>query len=84
MKFYEYGIRTHRLKGVYNEEKVDAGAIVMHNFTKLGIRGWENYNIVKDDDRLHFFFRREITINEAEKLKEKGLNEILGFVDHPK
>lgn len=90
MKYYEYGVRTLESKGAvggFGDESNKWWEGVTDSLTRLGIEGWEIYQVIEKNDVTHFLMRREITQDEARKIHvEEGIGgkySRLGFVDHP-
>ncbi|MBM3206113.1 MAG: hypothetical protein FJZ43_00620 [Candidatus Staskawiczbacteria bacterium] len=89
MKYFEYGVRTHESKGFigqFGEKPNKQWEMVMDALTRLGIQGWEVYQVVNKNDVVHFFLKREISQTDAERIYGTKDEETypLGFVDHIK
>lgn len=90
MKYFEYGIRTLESAisvGKFGDESNKWWVGAMDGLTRLGIEGWEVYQILEKNNVTHFFLRREISQDHAQRInEEEGAGERfsrLGFVDHP-
>ncbi len=87
MKYYEYGVRSYESKNIigrFGEDVNKNWKHLMDRHSRLGLLGWENYQILEKNDVTHFFFRKEISKDQAEKTySQKDIDTYpLGFVDH--
>lgn len=89
MKYFEYGVRSYESIGFVGKFGEDSNRIwcgVMDALTRLGIQGWEIYNILEKNNVVHFLLRKEISAEDAQKkyFEKEEDNYPLGFVDHIK
>ncbi len=87
MKYFEYGVRSYesvRFVGKFGDEPNKVWRKINDDISRLGIRGWEVYQVIEKNDVTHFLLRKEITENEAQDkyMKKEEDTYPLGFVDH--
>jgi len=93
MKYFEYGVRTIPSEGhigQFGDEANREFSGVMYDLGMLGCKGWEVFQIIEKNDFVHYFFKREITKEQAEAYQAEQFDtddtgafaSTIGFVDH--
>ena len=87
MKYYEYGVRTYEsvnFLGKFGDKPNEFWRKINDDISRLGIQGWEVYQVIEKNNITHFLLRKEIVEKEAKNMymaKEEDTYP-LGFVDH--
>ncbi|MEK7628592.1 MAG: hypothetical protein AAB421_04235 [Patescibacteria group bacterium] len=87
MKYFEYGVRTHeseRFVGKFGSDPNKMWEGIIDGLSRLGIQGWEIYQVIEKHGVTHFLLQREISKEEAQNMHMKKDEDTypLGIVDH--
>lgn len=89
MKYFEYGVRTHQSEnfiGKFGDKSNKSWEGIIDGLSRLGIQGWEIYQVIEKKNIVHFLLRKEISKEEAKKIHiiNDADNYPLGIIDHIK